>query len=84
MIPGRWFISPHAVRRYRERLRPRLTYEQALVELVRMASGARYVRRLDSGLELWRLGPSRVRGIVGPGVGPLPVLVTVLAGGASG
>lgn len=62
---GRFFVSPHAVRRYRERIRSDLTYEQALDELIDLTSSGRLVgpytgQRLTQGgvraAELWR-GP---------------------------
>ena len=76
---GPFFVTPHAVRRYIERVRPGLTYEQALGELVAMARGAHLVKELASGLELWRgPPPRRLRFRVSPGCGGLPQLVTVL------
>lgn len=78
---GRWFITPHAVEQFRERAawQQGRDYESALVELIDESKGARFVKRLDSGLELWRgPRPRRMRYLVGPGEGDLPALVTVL------
>lgn len=68
---GRWFITPHAVERYIERVEPGLTYEQALGRLIDLSNAARHVktypRQPDSpsekyrhGYELWR-GPRPMR-----------------------
>lgn len=79
MISGRWFVTPHAVHRYQERVRRGLTYEQALAELINAAESARFVRDTRDGLQLWRAGkPTRARLIVGPGEGGRMALVTVL------
>lgn len=81
---GRWFITPHAVRRYIERCpgaRP-LTYEQALARLIRESEKAHMVKaRRNPGEELWRGGkPHRLRFVVARGNGGMPQLVTVLRG----
>lgn len=80
-MAGRWFITPHAVRRYIERIAPRLTYEQALAELVRYSDTARRVKEISPGVALYRSGrPHRLRFRVsetGPG---LPQLLTVMGG----
>lgn len=79
-VRGPLFVTPHAVRRFRERVRPELTYEQARDELVRLSRTAHRVRPTRDGAELWRTGPpERLRLIVGPGTGPLPALITVEA-----
>lgn len=74
---GRFFITPHAVMRYSERVGA-LTYEAALAALIDETARAHFVKRLATGAELWR-GPSprRLRFIVGPGRGEKPALVTV-------
>jgi len=76
---GAWFITPHSVRRYIERIEPGLTYEQALGALVRLSTEAQRVRDIAPGLALYR-GPKplRVRLRVADGNGGLPQLVTVL------
>lgn len=81
---GRWFITPHAVERYRERIEPGLTYDEALGRLVALSEGAHFVREkvtVDFGrVEIWRgPKPTRLRCYVVPGrEGELDVLVTVL------
>ena len=81
MIAGKWFITPHAVRRYIERADRRCTYEQALAELVRLSESARPIKETSPGVWLYRTGkPLRLRltvSTVGPG---LPQLVTVKGG----
>ncbi len=79
---GRWFVTPHAVQQYRERmLGGRMSYEVALGELVSLSTRAHFVRHLESGAELWRgPKPARVRMIVMRGFAGLPQLVTVLRG----
>lgn len=80
MIPGRWFITPHAVRQYIRRVRHHLNYEQALAELIWHSQTAHYVKETH-GSQLWRTGkPMRLRLIVGVGIGEFPALVTVLPG----
>jgi hypothetical protein len=79
MIPGRWFITPHAVRRYIMRVRPGLTYEQGLGELIQLSERAHYVKNLDNKAQLWRAGkPIRLRFVVIPSTRGLSALVTVL------
>lgn len=74
---GRWFITPHAVHRYIQRVRPMATYEQALNDLVRLSETAHLVRR-DGDTEHWRAKGKRLRFRVAPSSGELSVLMTVL------
>ena len=77
---GRWFIGPHAVRRYIERVAPALSYEDALERMISESEASHYVRKERDGCELWRgPKPGRVRFIVQPQIQGLPVLRTVLA-----
>lgn len=83
---GRFFITPHAVHRFRERVSgERLTYEQALGTLIRIAEGAHRVmtangpKLTNHGFEVWRSAkPERLRLWVSTGGGGKPQLVTVL------
>jgi len=81
-VAGPWFISPHAVQRYRERVRD-VAPQEALDALVDVASRAHFVRELPSGLALWR-GPRplrlRLRVAKPTTADDLPSLVTVMAG----
>lgn len=70
-------LSDHAVTRYIERMRPRLSHEEAVRELEQLCAGAHRVRAINEGLELWRTArPSKLRLRVQPG--DPPTLVTVL------
>jgi hypothetical protein len=80
---GAFFVTPHAVRRYRDRFVPGLRYEAARDELIRLTTAGTYVERyrglhaMGGQLELWRgprIGPkgkqdrrSRLRFVVGRG-----------------
>lgn len=79
MIAGRFFFTPHAVRRYVTRAKRGLTYEKALDELIKSSERAHYVKTLDTGVELWRSPkPLRLRLYVTRGEGPQPAVITVL------
>jgi hypothetical protein len=83
VIAGRWFITPHAVRRYIERVDRRAGYEQALAELVRFSEVARPVKEISPGVWLFRSGkPLRLRFRVATDQrdGEAPQLLTVMAG----
>lgn len=81
---GEFFITGHAVRRFRERVpgAGRLSYDQALGELIRTMRDAHFVKTLNNGLDLWRgPKPHRLRLRVAAGrSGLLPQLVTVVRG----
>jgi hypothetical protein len=84
VIQGRWFISPHAVRRCIERIHPRYTYEQARDWLIKASQSAHYIRPSSQGRgEIWRAGRQfkRIRMMVEHYPGrELPTLCTVLTG----
>lgn len=77
---GRWFITPHAIRRYIEKMAPQASFDEALARLIQLSDSAHRVRATRDGCAIYRAPrPSRIRLIVaerGPG---LPQLVTVLA-----
>jgi len=76
---GRWFVTPHALARFRE-LVP-LDDTRALSALIRESETAHIVRQLDNGACVMRgPRPHRLRFIVRPAPEPgsLPQLVTVL------
>ena len=73
---GRWFITPHAVRRFIERVNPSWTYERALERLIDLSERTHRVKVMDDGVEEWRCGkPLRLRFRVSPA----GQLLTVLA-----
>lgn len=88
---GRFFVTPHAVSRYRERYRQACGYRHALRELILITSAGKRVGPTHDGRgEIWR-GPrigskakqdrrSRLRFVVCAGAhGEKPQVVTVLA-----
>lgn len=80
-VRGRFFVTPHAVRRYIERCKPWLSYRRALGELISHSESAHYVRQLDSGVQYWRgAAPARLRlFVMSPlDLSNLPSLVSVL------
>jgi len=77
---GAWFITPHAVRRYIDRIAPHLTYEQALAELIHESERAHMVKVVED-VEHWRgAKPRRLRFRVSRRGAGLPQLITVLRG----
>lgn len=77
---GAWFITPHAVRRYQQRVE-RVPYAVALNRLIGESTRAHRVRETRGGNELWRgPKPRRLRFIVGAaGACGLPQLITVMS-----
>lgn len=90
MIDGRWFITPHAIRRYRERHRVDISDAQALRELTVWSEVATYSGPTRDGQEEWRSPswfPRVIRFVVAPtprSEGDRPQLVTVLPGARVG
>lgn len=81
--PAPWIVTEHAITRYIERVRPRISRELARQELEAAASTAHYVGSRADGAERWRgPRPRRLRFIVEPG--SPPKLITVLAGCEAG
>lgn len=79
VIAGPWFVTPHAVERYKHWARFEGSDQEALGRIVNEARRAHHVKKLESGTDLWRgPGPQRLRYIVGPGEGELPALITVM------
>lgn len=84
-VKGRWFVTPHAVKRFRERVpgAQSMSYERALAAIISDSERAHFVRVERDGTELWRVGkPHRTRYRIYPSEreGVLPQCVTVLAG----
>jgi hypothetical protein len=88
MTNGKWFITPHAVHRYMERIDRRATHEQALAELIRYSEVARPIKEIAPGVMLFRSGrPLRLRFRVAVDSrspyfveGGMPQLITVVTG----
>lgn len=86
-MKGRWFISPHAVRRFIERAWPGATFEEGLERLIQVSETARLVRENHTpGVDLYRTkaepgGRGRIRLMVSRRLPGKPQLVTVLVGG---
>lgn len=78
---GRWYVTPHALQRWREHFDRRSSALAALDHLIAECDGAHFVKALNTGPQLWRGSkPRRVRFVVSVGSeGTLPVLVTVLS-----
>ena len=76
---GRFFVTPHAVERYRERVHRGISYEQALEEIIETSENAHYVKDYNGG-QYWRgPKPMRLRMIVAPSTRDcLPQIVTIL------
>lgn len=71
-------MTPHAVRRYQERVEA-VPYELALARLIDEMDRAHLVREIGPGVELWRGGrPRQLRFRVSRRGHGLPQLVTVL------
>lgn len=79
---GKFFVTPHAIDQYLLRVRPGVSRQEALADLIRTSLGATKVRDFPDGRELWR-GPNkgvvrRLLFIVAPSrEGVLPVIETV-------
>jgi len=77
---GRWFITPHAVARYIERVDPRASYEVALARLIAESETATRVKEIEPGVALYRgRKPRRLRYRVAETGEGLPQLLTVLS-----
>lgn len=78
---GGFFVTPHAVARYRERVHRGISYEKALGEIIEASSTAHRVKEYKGGAEYWRCSRSygRLRLLVSPSVGAeLPQIMTIL------
>lgn len=82
---GRWFIGPHAIQRYAERVlgwqggrMPAWLYRQCRAAIARASTEAARTAVQSWGVEVWRLGTLRF--VVRPesAQGVLPSLLTVL------
>lgn len=81
MIDGPWFITPHAVHRYIERVDPHATYEDARAVLMSWAKVARPNRWVsDTVLQYRGPRPLRLRLRVAHTKTGAPQLLTVMKG----
>jgi hypothetical protein len=80
-IRGKWFITPHAVERYIQRVRPGISYDEALEDIIAYSEAAHRVKEWRPGVDLWRgPKPHRLRFMVGTLRPGAPQLLTVYAG----
>lgn len=80
MIKGNWFITPHAIKRYRQLCCCKIDDEQALEELIQISITARFVKEQYPGMSIYRTGkPWRHRLVVSTRQPGKPQLVTVLS-----
>lgn len=78
-ITGRFFVTPHAVERYIERIHPGIKYEQALREILEHADRAHRVKEIEPGVSEWRARPPlRLRFRIAEHGPDLPQVLTVL------
>ncbi len=76
---GKWFITPHAVRRYIDRVDRFATYEQALEVLIQWSERAKRKKEIAPGVWLYRgPRPLRLRLRVSHAGDRLPQLLTVI------
>jgi hypothetical protein len=77
---GRFFVTPHAVERYQERVHRGICYDRALREILEICERAHYVKDYHGGAQYWRgPKPMRLRLLVAPAVGDeLPQVITIL------
>jgi len=77
---GRFFVTPHAIDRYRDRVHRGINYDRALDEILEMCERAHYVKDYHGGAQCWRgPKPMRLRLLVAPSTGDeLPQVMTIL------
>lgn len=84
-VRGKVFVTPHAVQRFRERIAPNLTYEEARDAILRGVEQTRSEPKRSTswpGAVLPRVRrPYPFRAVIGPGEGELPAVLTVLRSG---
>ena len=78
---GRWFITPHAVRAYRERIDRRADYKGALTALINISEIAHRVKPKGEAV-LYRTSRAhgKINCLVAEGGPGLPQLLTVYGG----
>lgn len=84
MFVGDFFITPHAVRQFQNRIAPWMSYEQALGAVIRELSDAGEWRSTQNGRAQYvrTTGRWQFRAVIMPGEeNSQPVVVTILRGG---
>lgn len=84
MIAGRYFVTPHAVKQFRARIAPRLSYDQALGAIIRgLEETESEPKPCHSGKAVYiRVRrPYAFRAVIAPGEGELPAVITILRSG---
>ena len=82
MIEGDYFVTPHAVKQFQDRIAPWMTYEQALGAIIRELRGVNEFRLTENGKAYYvrTKGVYRFRAIIREGKS-LPAVVTILRSG---
>ena len=82
MIAGEFFITPHAVRQFRRRIAPWMSYEEALGAIIRELHEAKELRPTMNGKAYYvRInGEWQFRAVIGEGENR-PAVVTILRSG---
>lgn len=87
-VAGKYFVAPHAVWRFRQRIDSRLGYEDALAAIIRgLEQDAMAPKPLSNGAGIMirtrgrRHGRYDFRAVVLPGEGAKPAVATVLRSG---
>lgn len=83
MLTGKYFITPHAVRSFVDRIAPRMSYDRALSVIVRglESCGEEKPLRNRQGFYVRVRGAWNFRAVIGRGDGPLPAVITILRSG---
>lgn len=81
---GNWYITTHAVQRYRSLYARHSSFQECKVQLIAFSCTARYIKDLHPGIHLYRTGrPQKIPLIVSTRFPCLPQLVTVLKPGCN-
>lgn len=80
-MQGNYFVTPHAVRQFQDRI-ARLEYDEArqvIIDALAVAPSERYaVTRNGKALRIKVKRPFCFRAIIAPGEGALPAVITIL------
>lgn len=84
MIAGRYFVTPHAVRRFQERIAPWMSYSQALGTIIRCLEETTCrptPLHHEPGLMIRVRRPYNFRAVIKPSEEGAPVVATILRSG---